>query len=232
MRLHVRAWPHVRVAKRCALSLCLSLCPWHLAAPVHHLAAAAAAGGLLGCSRHVHTRGREARPTTTRWLRVINATGGLSRLHKLHLSGCARHGAGGPPVATHARASGLRGAHGACRCAHHDFAARTHTRTRSRTRTRMRSHALVVHATHARRVAAAHRKLLLGRRWVVTSPNGRCTEGAAQISSRTLSRIEVIGKSKFWGRAFGWHNGLSTRHKGQVSGRHAALHHALAPTSA
>jgi hypothetical protein len=44
------------------------------------------------------------------------------------------------------------------------------------------------------RVAAAHRRLLVGRSFQARSPNGRFADGAAAIHQRVLSRIEVHGK--------------------------------------
>jgi len=52
------------------------------------------------------------------------------------------------------------------------------------------------HACH--RVAHLHRKLLVGKRFVVTSPNGRFVEGAAAVDGRTLLSIEVHGKYLFY----------------------------------
>lgn len=48
------------------------------------------------------------------------------------------------------------------------------------------------------RVAAAHRRLLLGHAFKATSPNGRFTDGARLIDRRKLSRIENIGKNLFY----------------------------------
>ncbi|KAI9007683.1 DNA glycosylase [Hyaloraphidium curvatum] len=48
------------------------------------------------------------------------------------------------------------------------------------------------------RVAAAHRKLLLGKQFQARSPNGRFTDGAALINGRKLDRIESIGKNLFY----------------------------------
>lgn len=48
------------------------------------------------------------------------------------------------------------------------------------------------------RVAAAHRRLLLGKAFKATSPNGRFADGARLIDRRRLSRIENIGKNLFY----------------------------------
>ena len=55
------------------------------------------------------------------------------------------------------------------------------------------------HGVH--RVAQRHRRLLLGKVFKATSPNGRFAQGAKLIDDRTLSRIEAIGKNLFyfWG---------------------------------
>lgn len=52
------------------------------------------------------------------------------------------------------------------------------------------------HGCH--RVAYTHRKLLLGHKFIATSPNGRFAEGAKLISNRVLSRVEVIGKNLYY----------------------------------
>ncbi|KAL3147956.1 hypothetical protein ABBQ38_014251 [Trebouxia sp. C0009 RCD-2024] len=52
------------------------------------------------------------------------------------------------------------------------------------------------HGCH--RVAHAHRKLLLGKRFVAKSPNGRFTEGAEAVHQQPLTRIEVHGKNLFY----------------------------------
>jgi len=41
------------------------------------------------------------------------------------------------------------------------------------------------------RVAAAHRRLLVGKAFDASSPNGRFIEGAAAITGKPLTRIEV-----------------------------------------
>lgn len=48
------------------------------------------------------------------------------------------------------------------------------------------------------RVAAAHRKLLLGQRFIASSPNGKFTDGAAAISGQVLALIEAHGKNIFY----------------------------------
>ena len=49
------------------------------------------------------------------------------------------------------------------------------------------------HGTH--RVAALHRRFLVGKRFQATSPNGRFTEGAAAIDGKVLTKAECIGKN-------------------------------------
>lgn len=56
----------------------------------------------------------------------------------------------------------------------------------------------MVEGHQCHRVAAAHRKLLVGHAFKATSPNGRFCEGAAAISNRPLSKIEVHGKNLFY----------------------------------
>jgi formamidopyrimidine-DNA glycosylase len=56
----------------------------------------------------------------------------------------------------------------------------------------------MVEGHQCHRVAAAHRKLLVGHPFKATSPNGRFVEGAAAIDSRPLSKIEVHGKNLFY----------------------------------
>lgn len=51
------------------------------------------------------------------------------------------------------------------------------------------------HSVH--RVAAQHRKRLVGKKFVATSPNGRFAEGARAISGKTFDRIEAVGKNLF-----------------------------------
>ncbi|KAI8810306.1 hypothetical protein BJ742DRAFT_770330 [Cladochytrium replicatum] len=59
------------------------------------------------------------------------------------------------------------------------------------------SHAMVEgHQVH--RVAAAHSRLLLGRRFAAASPNKRFVDGAAVIHGKYLIRIEAHGKNLFY----------------------------------
>jgi len=51
------------------------------------------------------------------------------------------------------------------------------------------------HSVH--RVASLHRKRLVGKRFVATSPNGRFEEGANRINGKVFSRIEAVGKNLF-----------------------------------
>lgn len=52
------------------------------------------------------------------------------------------------------------------------------------------------HGVH--RVAAAHRRELVGKRFAATSPNGRFAEGAAVIASKLLVDVQAIGKNLFY----------------------------------
>jgi formamidopyrimidine-DNA glycosylase len=52
------------------------------------------------------------------------------------------------------------------------------------------------HQVH--RVCHAHRKLLVGHKFLASSPNGRFTDGAALINAATLSRVEAVGKNLFY----------------------------------
>ncbi|PNH01897.1 hypothetical protein TSOC_012173 [Tetrabaena socialis] len=56
----------------------------------------------------------------------------------------------------------------------------------------------MVEGHQCHRVAAAHRKLLLGRAFQARSPNGRFREGAQAINGKQLERIEVHGKNLFY----------------------------------
>lgn len=56
----------------------------------------------------------------------------------------------------------------------------------------------MVEGHQCHRVAAAHRKLLVGHPWKATSPNGRFCDGAAAINNRPLAKIEVHGKNLFY----------------------------------
>ena len=63
------------------------------------------------------------------------------------------------------------------------------------------NHIIMVEGHGVHRVAERHKKLLLGKVFKATSPNGRFKEGAKHIHDRQLSRIEAIGKNLFyfWG---------------------------------
>ena len=52
------------------------------------------------------------------------------------------------------------------------------------------------HGTH--RVAAAHRRELVGKKFKASSPNGRFAEGAAAISAKTLVDVQCVGKNLFY----------------------------------
>ncbi|WIA08100.1 hypothetical protein OEZ85_007563 [Tetradesmus obliquus] len=56
----------------------------------------------------------------------------------------------------------------------------------------------MVEGHQCHRVGAAHRRLLIGKAFEATSPNGRFVEGAAAITGKVLSRIEVHGKNLFY----------------------------------
>jgi formamidopyrimidine-DNA glycosylase len=56
----------------------------------------------------------------------------------------------------------------------------------------------MVEGHQCHRVAAAHRKLLVGHAFKATSPNGRFIEGAAAVNNRPLEKIEVHGKNLFY----------------------------------
>ncbi|KAG2430005.1 hypothetical protein HYH02_013833 [Chlamydomonas schloesseri] len=56
----------------------------------------------------------------------------------------------------------------------------------------------MVEGHQCHRVAAAHRKLLVGKSFQARSPNGRFKEGAAAINAKPLMRIEVHGKNLFY----------------------------------
>lgn len=56
----------------------------------------------------------------------------------------------------------------------------------------------MVEGPECHRVAAAHRRELVGKNFKATSPNGRFADGAAAISGRALDRIEVVGKNMFY----------------------------------
>lgn len=53
---------------------------------------------------------------------------------------------------------------------------------------------VMVEGHQCHRVAHAHRRQLLGRRFKASSPNGRFTDGAAALHDQPLHRIEVHGK--------------------------------------
>ena len=52
------------------------------------------------------------------------------------------------------------------------------------------------HGVH--RVAEAHKRRLLGKSFVASSPNGRFVDGAAAINEKPLLRIEAHGKNLFY----------------------------------
>ena len=56
----------------------------------------------------------------------------------------------------------------------------------------------MVEGHQCHRVAAAHRKLLMGHAFKASSPNGRFSEGAAAVHNLPLSKIEVHGKNLFY----------------------------------
>lgn len=52
------------------------------------------------------------------------------------------------------------------------------------------------HGVH--RVAVAHRRQLVGKRFAATSPNGRFADGARAIDQTVLQRVEAVGKNMFY----------------------------------
>jgi hypothetical protein len=58
-------------------------------------------------------------------------------------------------------------------------------------RVRVRTSMVEGHGTH--RVAAAHRKVLVGKAFVASSPNGRFEEGAAAVNGRVLTDVQAHG---------------------------------------
>lgn len=56
----------------------------------------------------------------------------------------------------------------------------------------------MVEGHQCHRVAHAHCKTLLNKKFEATSPNKRFTDGAAAIHNKYLSRIEVHGKNMFY----------------------------------
>ena len=48
------------------------------------------------------------------------------------------------------------------------------------------------------RVAVAHRRQLVGKRFAATSPNGRFADGARAIDQTVLQRVEAVGKNMFY----------------------------------
>ena len=52
------------------------------------------------------------------------------------------------------------------------------------------------HQVH--RVAQHHRRTLLGRAFVASSPNGRFNEGARAIDGSVLHKVEAVGKNLFY----------------------------------
>ena len=56
----------------------------------------------------------------------------------------------------------------------------------------------MVEGHQCHRVAAAHRKLLVGKVFSASSPNSRFVGGATAINGRSLAKIEVHGKNLFY----------------------------------
>ncbi|KAK9813207.1 hypothetical protein WJX72_010568 [[Myrmecia] bisecta] len=56
----------------------------------------------------------------------------------------------------------------------------------------------MVEGHQCHRVAHAHRKVLVGRKFLARSPNDRFTDGAKAIHQQPLTRIEVHGKNLFY----------------------------------
>jgi len=82
------------------------------------------------------------------------------------------------------------------------------------------------HGVH--RVANRHKELLLHRKFVASSPNGRFVDGAKAISGKILTRIEAIGKNLFYFFGTGHTTVVVHIHFG-MSGRFATFTPANAP---
>ena len=52
--------------------------------------------------------------------------------------------------------------------------------------------------TPVHRVAQHHRRVLLGRSFLASSPNGRFADGARAIDSKVLHKVEAVGKNLFY----------------------------------
>ena len=77
------------------------------------------------------------------------------------------------------------------------------------------------HGVH--RVAIAHAKRLLGKKFAATSPNGRFAAGAAAIHKKVLSRIEAVGKNLFYFFGKGHASTVVVRIHFGMSGRFATF---------
>eukprot|EP00775_Hariotina_reticulata_P002486 gene2486-2789_t len=85
----------------------------------------------------------------------------------------------------------------------------------------------MVEGHQCHRVGYAHRLLLLGKKFIATSPNGRFTEGAAAISGKLLTRVEVHGKNLFY--FFGGHLEHGSGSNGGIGRSGATGGHVLPP---
>jgi hypothetical protein len=65
-------------------------------------------------------------------------------------------------------------------------------------RRQVRLQVVMVEGHQCHRVGAAHRRLLLGKAFAASSPNGRFADGAAAISGKVLRDIQVHGKNLFY----------------------------------
>ena len=79
------------------------------------------------------------------------------------------------------------------------------------------------HGVH--RVAQAHRRALVGKKFKASSPNGRFVDGARAIDDKALARVEAIGKNLFYffDRGEGGRGGGSERHGHHVMHVHFGM---------
>jgi formamidopyrimidine-DNA glycosylase len=75
------------------------------------------------------------------------------------------------------------------------------------------------------RVAQAHRRALVGKKFKASSPNGRFVDGARAIDDKALARVEAIGKNLFYffDRGEGGRGGGSERHGHHVMHVHFGM---------
>ena len=82
----------------------------------------------------------------------------------------------------------------------------------------------MVEGHQCHRVAAAHRKLMVGRAFKATSPNARFAAGAAAINGKRLAKIEVHGKNIFYFFARESPTKLPSTAAKAVTGTHDIVH--------